>query len=125
VVLLSPELGWGRLVSLRHLRARLPRPLLSGSGLALHSSVQQLHQSPAYQRVAGLLHSDIVDSWDDKDWRILCYDARYQGRPATATFAVPRRRHDPGAVRVALVDEFAGVTLLTVADDSASTLASW
>lgn len=121
VVLLSPELGWSRPIRLRHLRSRLPRPLLSGSGLTLHSTVRQLQHSPAYQRVSGLLHTDIVDSWDDEEWRILCYKARYQGRPATAAFAVPLRRYDPGAVRVALVDEFAGVTLLSVADASVST----
>jgi hypothetical protein len=121
VVLLSPELGWSRPMRLRHLRSRLPRPLLSGSGLTLHSTVQQLQHSPAYHRVAGLLHPDIVDSWDDKQWRILCYKARYHGRPATAAFAVPLRRYDPDAVRLALVDEFAGVTLLSVADASVST----
>jgi hypothetical protein len=121
VVLLSPELGWNRPIRLRHLRSRLPRPHLSRSGLTLHSSVQQLRQSPAYQSVKGLLHSDALDSWDDKEWRILCYNARYHGRPATAAFAVPRRRYDPDSVRVALVDEFAGVTLLTIPDVAVST----
>lgn len=120
VVLLSPELGWSR-QRLRHLRSRLPRPLLSGSGLTLRSTVQQLQHSPAFHRVEGLLHPGIVESWDDKEWRILCYKARYHGRPATAAFAVPLRRYDPGAVRVSLVDEFAGVTLLSVADESVST----
>jgi hypothetical protein len=121
VILLSPELGWNRRV--RHLRARLPRPLLSRSGLTMHSSVQQLQHSPAYQKVAGLLHSDIVDSWHDKDWRIVCYNARYHGRPATAAFAVHRRRYDPATVQVALVDEFTGITLFTTTDVSASAAA--
>jgi hypothetical protein len=120
VVLLSPELGWTRPVQLRHLPSRLPRPLISASGLTLHSSVQQLQQSPAYQQVAGL-HPEILDSWRDNDWRILCYNARYHGRPATAAFAVPLRRYDPDAVRVTLVDEYTGATLLTLADVAVST----
>jgi methylamine utilization protein MauE len=121
VILLSPELGWSHLMRMRHLRSRVPRPLLSRSGLTLHSTVWQLQHSPAYQKVAGLVHPDIVDSWDHAEWRILCYKARYHGRPATAAFAVPLRRYDPGMVRVALVDEFAGVTLLSSAAASLPT----
>jgi hypothetical protein len=114
VVMLSPELDARWLPPLRQLRARLPRPLFGGSRVPLLSSVRQLQQSPAYHRLRGLLHSDVLEHWDDEEWRIVCYSARYQGRPATAAFAVPLRRYDPGAVRVALVDEFAGVTLLTI-----------
>jgi hypothetical protein len=121
VVLLSPELGLTRPMQMRHLRSRLPRPLISPSGLTLNSSVQQLQHSPAYQRIAGQLHPEILDSWRDQEWRILCYNARHQGRPATAAFAVPLRRYDPGAVRVTLVDEFTGDTLLATADLSLST----
>jgi hypothetical protein len=113
LVLLSPELrGILRTQSRRHVRPRLPRPLITGSGLTVRSSIQQLQESPAYQQVAGLLDPDIVDSWRDQAWQILCYDARYDGRPATAAFAVPLRRYDPRAVRVTLVDEFSGHTLL-------------
>lgn len=111
VVLLSPELdGIGR--TLRDLRSRLPRPIFGGSGVAVHASVRQLRRSPVYQRAAGLLHSEMQASWDDKEWRILCYSARYRGRPVTAAFAVPLRRDDPATVRLALVDEYAGTTLL-------------
>ena len=114
VVMLSPELDRIWLVSLRHLRERLPRPFFGGSGVALHSSARQLRQSAAFRRVEGLLHPDVQEHWDEEEWRIVCYGARYQGRPATAAFAVPLLRYDPSAVRVALVDEFAGVILLTV-----------
>lgn len=118
VITLSPELRWDHRVPLRHLRARLPRPLLRRSGLTMHSSLWQLANSTAFQKTAGLLQPGIVDSWHDKDWRILCYHARYHGRPATAAFAVPRRRYSPAAVRVALIDEFTGATLLTTAECS-------
>jgi hypothetical protein len=115
VVMLSPELDSHWLPPLRELQVRLPRPHFGGSGVPLHFSVRQLKKSPAYQRVGRLLNSDVLEHWNDEEWRIVCYSARYQGRPATAAFAVPLLRYDPAAVRVALVDEFAGATLLTVA----------
>jgi hypothetical protein len=122
VVMLSPELDRSWLVPLRHFRERLPRPIFGRSGVVLLRSVQQLQESRAYRSVAGLLHSDVLEHWDEEEWRIVCYNARYQGRPATAAFAVPLLRYDPDAVRVALVDEFTGVTVLRatgIPEDSA------
>jgi hypothetical protein len=114
LVVLSPELrGIRGSLPRRHVGPRLPRPLLAGSGLTVRSSIRQLHESPAYHQVAGLLDADIVDSWRDESWQILCYDARYEGRPATAAFAVPLRRYDPRTVRVTLVDEFSGDILFS------------
>jgi hypothetical protein len=67
-----------------------------------------------YRRVAPLLSSDVREHWDDEDWRMVCHSARYQGRGATAVFAVPRLRYEPDAVRVAIVDDLTGVTLLNL-----------
>jgi hypothetical protein len=67
--------------------------------------------SPAYRAVDGLLRSDIHDYWDDEDWRYLSYVARYDGRRATAVFAVPHQDSTPESVRVAVVDETSGLTL--------------
>ncbi|MEU5564280.1 hypothetical protein [Micromonospora musae] len=41
--------------------------------------------------------------------------ARYPGRPATAVFAVPLTDPEPTSVRVAVVDEASGQTLLILA----------
>jgi hypothetical protein len=114
VVALSPELDDEWLLPLRRLRARLMHPLVSGTGVPLLSTVQQLQQSNAYRRVAAMLTSDVREYWDDGQWRFVCQSARYQGRLATAVFAVPLPRYEPPAVRVAIVDEATGVTVLAL-----------
>jgi len=115
VVALSPELDRAWLLPLRQLRVRLTNPLAGGgTGVPLLATVHQLQQSEAYRRVAGLLRSDVREHWDDDEWRIVCHAARYQGRPATAVFAVPRLRYAPDAVRVAIIDEATGTTLLNL-----------
>jgi hypothetical protein len=114
VIVLSPELDSRWLLPLRRLRARLTHPLRGGSGVPLLSSVQQLQQSGVYRQVAPLLRSDVREHWDDEEWRMVCHAARYQGRGATAVFAVPRLRYEPDAVRVAIVDDLTGVTLLNL-----------
>jgi len=113
VVALSAELDAWWLLPLRRLRARLTHPLRGGFGVPLLASVQQLQRSDAYRRVAALLSSDVREHWDEGDWRMMSHTARYQGRPVTAVFAVPRLREDPDSVRVALVDDATGATLWT------------
>jgi hypothetical protein len=76
--------------------------------------VQQLQQSGAYRRVGNLISSDVREHWDEDEWRMVCYAARYEGRPATAVFAVPLRAYAPESVRVALVDDRAGATLVAL-----------
>ncbi|MFG2101239.1 MauE/DoxX family redox-associated membrane protein [Micromonospora echinaurantiaca] len=115
VVALSPELDRAWLLPLRRLRARLTHPLRGGSGVPLLATVQQLQLSDAYRRVAALLRSDVREHWDDDRWRFVTHAARYQGRPVTAVFAVPLADPEPGAVRVALVDDATGHTLLSLA----------
>ncbi|SCL27794.1 MauE/DoxX family redox-associated membrane protein [Micromonospora inyonensis] len=115
VVALSPELDATWLLPLRRLRARLTHPLRGGSGVPLLASVQQLQLSDVYRRVAPLLRSDVREHWDEDGWRFAAHAARYQGRPATAVFAVPLADPEPAAVRVALVDDATGQTLLSLA----------
>ncbi|MEH1164290.1 MauE/DoxX family redox-associated membrane protein [Micromonospora sp. CPCC 205539] len=115
VVALSPELDRSWLLPVRRLRARLTHPLRGGSGVPLLATVQQLQLSDAYRQVAPLLRSDVREHWDDGDWRFVGQAARYQGRLVTAVFAVPLTDPDPDAVRVAVVDDATGHTLLSLA----------
>ncbi|MFY1687629.1 MauE/DoxX family redox-associated membrane protein [Plantactinospora sp. WMMB782] len=112
VVALSPEFDAYWLLPLRRFRARLTHPLRGGAGVPLLASVQQLQLSTAYRQVAGLLTSDVREHWLEESWRMVCYSARYQGRPATAVFAVPAGELAPDRVRVALVDDSTGATLV-------------
>lgn len=117
LVALSSEADRMWLLPLRRLRVRLRHPLADRSfEMPLESSLQQLHNSPAYRRVGGLLRSGLKETWDEEDVRMLCYTAEYEGRSATAVFAVPLRHYRPEDIRVALVDESAESTLLVLAD---------
>jgi hypothetical protein len=102
VAVLSPELDRRWLLPLRRFRARISHPLAGRPfEVPLASSVQQLQKSDAYASIAGLLRSDLLDTWDEGEWRILTYSAHR----ATAVFAVPRLRYAPAEVRVALVTD--------------------
>ena len=109
VVALSEDLDGYWLMPLRRLRVRLRHPLgrtaAGGFDVPVASSVQQLLRSPAYLAAGGWVRSDLLDTWDEGEWRILNYAARYGERSATAVFAVPRARYEPAEVRGALVDE--------------------
>ncbi|MGR6316947.1 hypothetical protein Q2K19_08270 [Micromonospora soli] len=115
VAALSPELDAAWLLPLRRLRARLTNPLRGGSGVPLLATVHQVQLSDPYRRVAPLLRSDVREHWDDGDWRFVGHAGLYQGRPVTAVFAAPLADHDPEAVRVAVVDDATGQTLLALA----------
>lgn len=110
-VALSAELDRHWLLPLRRLRVRLTNPLAgtASAEMPLAASQQQLLRSPAYASASGVLRSDIREHWDDGEWRFLTYTSSYDG--ATAVFAVPRLRYDPGAVRFALVEESTGLTV--------------
>ncbi len=104
VVALSPELDRRWLLPLRRWRLRVSHPLADRAfEVPVESTVQQLRNSPAYCSVAELLRSDLLDTWDEGEWRILTYSARRESGPVTAVFAVPRSRYDPDLVRVVLV----------------------
>lgn len=106
LVALSPELDRRWLIPLRRWRVRLRHPLAAQSfEVPLDSSVQQLIKSDAYRTVSAQLRSDLLDHWDEGEWRILTYSARAEDGPATAVFAVPRLDYRPADVRVALVPD--------------------
>jgi hypothetical protein len=112
-VALSPELDRYWLLPLRRLRVRLSHPLAGSASnvVPLAATERRLILSPAYRAMTGLLRSDIRDYWDEDNWRFVSYTARYDGRPATAVFAVPHTDAGPESVRVAVVDETSGQTL--------------
>jgi hypothetical protein len=113
---LSPEADRWWLLPLRRLRIRLRHPLSDRSfAMPLESSLQQLLGSPVYRKAGPLLRSGLRETWDADDVRVLCYTAEYEGRPATAVFAVPREHYRPEEVRGVLVDESTESTLLVLA----------
>lgn len=104
VVALSPELDHRWLLPLRRWRIRMSHPLANRTvEIPLESTVQQLHRSAAYRAVADQLTSDLLDHWDEGEWRILTYAARTDSGAATAVFAVLRLDYRPDDVRVAMV----------------------
>lgn len=107
VVMLAPHLDRYWLRPLRRLKVRLTHPLAGAfsTEVPLHATVQQLQQSSAYQKLGTLLRSDILDSWDEGEWRIVRYSLSYKERTASAVFAVPRLADDPDSVRVAVLDD--------------------
>ncbi|HEY0452353.1 MauE/DoxX family redox-associated membrane protein [Actinophytocola sp.] len=112
VVMLSPELDHLWLLPLRRWRVRLSHPLANREvTVPLESTVQQLQKSGAYRSVVGRLRSDLLDHWDEGEWRILTYaadtDTGTDTGQATAVFAVPLTDYRPDDVRVALVPETA------------------
>lgn len=112
---LSAEFDGAWLVPLRRLRVRLSHPLAGQPfQVPLEFSVGQVTHSPVYRVVSGLLRTDVRDWWDEDKWRVVCYGAHFRDRAVTAVFAVPRLRYEPDAVRIALVDESDGTTLLSL-----------
>lgn len=109
IVTLSPELDHRWLLPLRRWRIRRSHPLANRSWvIPVESSVQQLTKSGAYRSVVERLRSDLLDSWEEGDWRILTYAARTEQGRATAVFAVPLHDYRPDDVRVAVVPESEG-----------------
>jgi hypothetical protein len=107
VVTLSPELDRRWLLPLRRQRVRWRHPLAGSVGheVPVASSVHQLMHSPAYSAAGGWLRSDLLDHWDEGEWRMLAYSAALGSHRVTAVFAVPRLRYEPAAVRAVLADE--------------------
>ncbi|MGH3656975.1 MAG: MauE/DoxX family redox-associated membrane protein [Micromonosporaceae bacterium] len=113
---LSAEFDHYWLHPLRQLKVQLTHPLANRvRNVPIESTIQQLQLSEAYARIGTSLVSDIQDSWDEGEWRIVCYAARHEGTAATAVFAVPLARYEPNAVRVVFVDEARGETVMAPA----------
>jgi hypothetical protein len=115
IVVFSPEFDRYWLLPLRRLRARLSHPLATPKAfdVPLESTVDQLHNSSAWRDLARSVTSDVREHWDEADWRVLVYSARYAGQAASVVFAVPRLRYNPESVRAAIVDS-EGSTLATI-----------
>lgn len=87
---LSEELDEYWLVPLRRLRVRLSHPLGRFiPGIPLVTTTDKLYRSETYRSVVGVLRSDVLESWDEGEWRIVTFAARTDDGPATAVFAVP------------------------------------
>ncbi|HCT77333.1 MAG TPA: hypothetical protein DGG94_23080 [Micromonosporaceae bacterium] len=106
LALITPDLDQYWLYPLRRLKVRLTHPLKGAytSEVPLHATVQQLQRSEAYQRVGSLLRSDVVESWDEGEWRLVRYTVQVDEKPANAIFAVPRLVDEPERVRLAIVE---------------------
>lgn len=102
----TPDLDRYWLYPLRRLKVRLTHPLKGAftDEVPLHATVQQLQRSEAYQRVGSLLRSDVVESWDEGEWRLVRYTVQVDEKPANAIFAVPRLVDEPERVRLAIVE---------------------
>jgi hypothetical protein len=79
----------------------------------MSKTLEQLHSSVAYAKLSDFLHADMLEHWREGCWRFLSFDARFEGRKATAVFAVPVS-NEPHRVRGALVDETDGTILLAM-----------
>jgi hypothetical protein len=106
LALTNPDLDHLWLVPLRRLKVRLTHPLQEANSdeVPLLATVQQLQRSEAYQRIGALLRSDVVESWDEGEWRLVRYTVTQEGKPANAIFAVPRLQDAPERVRLAIVE---------------------
>jgi hypothetical protein len=112
ILALSSELDRYWLMPLRRLRAWLTHPLPTGATeVPLATTVELLLRSDTYRGVAAAIASDIREHWDEGDWRIICYSASVAGKPVSAVFAVPKLGNDPGAIRIALVEETSHIYL--------------
>jgi hypothetical protein len=104
------------LMPLRRLKVRLTHPLAAATTdvVPLHATVQTLERSPAFRTVGQALRSDVLESWDEGEWRLVRYTARFMDRPASAVFAVPRGQDAPDRVKVAVVDDADSKVLFAV-----------
>jgi len=107
VVSLNGQFDRYWLIPLRRLKVKLTNPLASATTdvVPLHATVQTLERSPAFQTIGQALRSDVIESWDEGEWRLVRYTARFKDRPASAVFAVPRGKDEPERVKVAVVDD--------------------
>jgi len=106
LAMITPELDRFWLLPLRRLRARLTHPLRDAhtDEVPLLATVQQLQRSEAYRGVGAHLRSDVVDSWDEGEWRLLRYTIHIGQNAANAIFAVPLLTDEPDRVRLAIVE---------------------
>jgi len=107
IVALNGQFDRYWLMPLRRLKVRFTHPLAAATTdtVPLHATVQTLERSSAFRTVGQAIRSDVIESWDEGEWRLVRYTARFQDRPASAVFAVPRGQDEPDRVKVAVVDD--------------------
>ena len=108
----APEHHW--LVPLRRLRIRLfGHPLSTGlDGTPVAASVELLERSLAWETVAPIIRSGLLEHWEEDGWRILHYAGTHRvdgdERPVSILFALDARATRDGlterVIRVGVVD---------------------
>jgi|GEM_PF-1471355 len=112
-IALSPEFDGAWLIPLRRLKVKVTKPLGGDTGtIPLDATVTRLHHSDLYRHIAPVLRTDVREHWDEDEHRFIIYGAEYDGVHTTAVFAVPLRSDAPEPIRVALVNEETGETVL-------------
>jgi hypothetical protein len=115
LVATSNDLGDYWLLPLRRARARLlPHPLAGTAGpVPVDATVELLEGSLAWQVMAPVIRSGLVDHWDSEGWRVLRYSGVHTGpggpRLVSVVFAVDANATAEDAtepaIRVSMVDE--------------------
>lgn len=112
---LSPEFDGAWLIPLRRLKVSVTKPLGGDqSTVPLDATVTRLQRHDLYRHVSPALRTNIRDYWDEDEYRFITYGARYNDQDVTAVFAVPLRVDAPEPLRVAIVNETTGETLLNL-----------
>ncbi len=109
ILALSPDLNWiwtHPLTPTRQVDCATARVPLS-------QTLEQLRASSAFQGLSKYLTSDLSDHWREACWRFLCFEAQYEGRKATAIFAVPILPQ-PQRIRAVVMSEIDDTIYLTV-----------
>jgi hypothetical protein len=106
LALVNPDLDRFWLIPLRRLKVRLTHPLQEAKTeeTPLLATVQQLQRSELYRSIGAQLRSDVVESWEEGEWRLLRYTVLHEGKQANAIFAVPLLANEPERVRLAIVE---------------------
>jgi hypothetical protein len=92
----TPERRW--VVAARRVRLRLlGHPLTGRGGVPVAASVELVERSLAWETVAPVIRTGLLEHWDEDGWRILHYagshDAGDGPQPATVLFAVDATAH--------------------------------
>jgi hypothetical protein len=115
---LSPSI---RKAMVRSLRLRTPADCATAV-VPFEVTLAALRRSDVWQRWSPHLESASVrERWRSGCWRFVSFDARHQGQPAVAVFAVRVAFKDP-AIRIAVVDEESDVVLASEGDLGGATV---
>jgi len=114
LVRLSPELDRVWVAPPAFLRTRWGpsgKPDCATAVVPLPETEEQLRRSTAFKTLRQFLRSEALDYWRDGCWRFFSFKAEYDGRAATAVFAVPLHRRGASTL-AAVLDEVENRVLL-------------